>query len=68
MRMRTGFDTERKLRFSIGPIHLSIVYSGGKLIFVRLTSTCRGRVFSLNSKEITVNLLAVISVHCNENV
>ena len=36
------------------------------LIFVRLTSTCRGGVFRLNSKEITVNLLAVISVHGNE--
>ena len=69
MRMRTGFDTdERKSRFSIGPIHLSIVYSSAKLIFVRLTSNCRGRVFSLNSKEITVNLLAVISVHWNENI
>ena len=39
-----------------------------ELTFVRLTSTCRGRVFSLNSKEITVNLLAVISVHWNEKV
>ena len=65
--IRTGFGTdERKSRFFIGPIHLLIVYSGAKLIFVRLTSTCRGRVFSLNSKEITVNLLAVISVYWNE--
>ena len=65
--IRTGFDTdERKLRFSIGPIHLLIVYSGTKLIFVRLTLNCPGRVFSLNSKEITVNLLAIISVHWNE--
>ena len=29
-----------------------IVYSGAKLIFVPFTSTCQGRVFSLNSKEI----------------
>ena len=49
----------------IGPIHLLIVYSGAKLIFVRLTSTY---VFSLNSEEIIVNLLAVISVHWNEKV
>ena len=50
MRMRTGFDTdERKSRFSID--------------FCSLTSTCRGRVFSLNSKEITLNLLAIVSIH-----
>ena len=48
------------------PIHLFIVCSGAKLIFIRWT--CRGRVFSLNSKEVTVNLLAVISVHWNEKV
>ena len=34
-----------------------------ELISLRLTSTCRGRVFSLNSKEITVNLLAVIYLY-----
>ena len=68
MRTRTGFDTdERKSHFTIGhlTVLLLIVYST-KLIFVRWT--CRGRVFSLNSKEITVNLLAVISVHWNEKV
>ena len=65
MRTGTGFDTdERKSRFSIG--NLSFVYSGVKLIFVRWTR--RGRVFSLNSKEITVNLLSVISIHWNEKV
>ena len=37
------------------PIHLLIVYSHTKLIFFHLTSTCRGKVFSLNSKEITMN-------------
>ena len=73
MRTRTVFDTdERKSRFSNwslnSSIHLLIVYSGVKFIFVRLTSTCQGRVFSLNSKEIAVNLLAVISVHWNEKV
>ena len=69
MRTRTGFDAdERKSRFSIGhfnsPIDLFIVYSDAKLIFLRWT--CRGEVFSFNSKEISVNLLAVISVHWNE--
>ena len=71
MRTKTGFDAdERKSRFSISyfnsPFHLLIVYSGTKLIFLRWT--CRGGVFSLNSKEISVNLLAVISVHWNEKV
>ena len=71
MRTRTGFDAdERKSRFSIGDfnslIHLLIVYSGAKLIFLRWT--CRCGVFSLNSWEISVNLLAVISVHWNEKV
>ena len=71
MRTRTGFDAdERKSRFSIAhfnsPIHLLIVYSGAKLIFLRWT--CRGGVLSLNSKQISLNLLAVISVHWNEKV
>ena len=48
------------------PIHYLIVYNGTKFIFVRWT--CRGKVFSLNYKEIIVNLLGVISVRWNEKL
>ena len=48
--------------------HLSFDCLQWHEIDLRLTSTCRGRVFSLNSKEITVNLLTVISVYWNEKV
>ena len=69
-----NFDTdERKPRLSVGHLHVtvpSICFDclQWREIDFRSLDLSKYRMLSFSSREITINLLAVMSVHWNEKV